>query len=233
MDILICDDVNDAALQLKKIIVFSIPDANIAVFNSAEGTLEFIRSGKTPDVCFLDIIMPEMDGITLAARMRKEGYGGHIIFLTTANDYAAQSYKVNAFSYLLKPPNKTDVVNILHKLENKLVADDSGGIPVKTKQMTKFVLFKDISHVEVIKHNVHFRQINGKEIVITAVFSEIIPKLLEDSRFARCHRSFVVNMDDIDYIQDDMAVMRSGKNIPISKSYLDLKQKYSSRLFLG
>jgi len=77
MDILICDDVNDAALALKKIIVFSVPDANIAVFNSGEDTLEFIRSGKTPDVCFLDTIMPEMDGITLAARMRREGYSGN------------------------------------------------------------------------------------------------------------------------------------------------------------
>ena len=233
MDILICDDVNDAALQLKKIIVFSVSDANIAVFNSGADTLEFIRSGKTPDVCFLDIIMPEMDGITLAAKMRKEGYGGHIIFLTTANDYAAQSYKVNAFSYLLKPPNKQDVVNILQKLGNKLKVDDSGGIPVKTKQMTKFVLFKEISHIEVIKHNVYFRLVNGKEIIITAVFSEIIPKLLEDERFAQCHRSFVVNMDDIDYIQGDTAIMRMGKSIPISKSYLDFKQKYSQRLFLG
>ena len=231
MDILICDDVNDAALQLKKIIVFSVPDASIAVFNSGEDTLEFVGSGKTPDVCFLDIIMPDMDGITLAAKMRQEGYGGPIVFLTTANDYAAQSYKVNAFSYMLKPPNKTEVVNILKKLENKLGADDSGGIPVKTKQMTRIILFKEISHVEVIKHKVHFRLTNGKEVIVTAVFSEIVPKLIEDERFSQCHRSFMVNMDDIDYIEGDIAILRGGKRIPISKNYSEFKQKYSRRLF--
>jgi CheY-like chemotaxis protein len=60
---LICDDADDAALALKKIIAFSVSDVNITVFNAGEDALAYIRSGKKPDLCFLDILMPEMDGM--------------------------------------------------------------------------------------------------------------------------------------------------------------------------
>jgi DNA-binding LytR/AlgR family response regulator len=231
MNILICDDANDSALALKKIIAFSVSDVNIKVFNAGEDALTYIRSGKNPDLCFLDILMPEMDGIALAAKMRKEGYSGHIVFLTASNDYAAQSYQVEAFSYLLKPPNQKEVADILQKLKSTLEAADTAGLPVKTKQLSKLIMFKDISHVEVIRHNVHFRLTNGSEIQIVGVFSEIIPKLLADKRFAQCHRSFVVNMDAISGIQGNVAIMCCGKNVPISKNYSEFKKQYHNRLF--
>jgi DNA-binding LytR/AlgR family response regulator len=195
MNILICDDVNDAALMLKKIIAFTVSDVNISVFNAGEEVLAYIRSGKVPDLCFLDILMPGIDGISLAAKMREKGYSSPIVFLTSSNDYAAQSYKVEAFSYLLKPPDEKEVAAILRELKNMFEAADTAGIPVKTKQIAKHILFKDISHIEVIRHNVHFHLIDGTEIQTAGVFSEITPRLLADKRFARCHRSFVVKMD--------------------------------------
>jgi DNA-binding LytR/AlgR family response regulator len=231
MNILICDDANDAALTLKKIIAFSVSDVNVTVFNTGEDVLACIRSGKNPDLCFLDILMPGMDGIALAAQMRKEGYSGPIVFLTASNDYAAQSYQVEAFSYLLKPPNEKEVAAILRKLNDTLEAADTAGLPVKTKQLSKLIMFKNISHVEVIRHNVHFRLTNGKEVQIVGVFSEIIPKLLADKRFAQCHRSFVVNMDAISGIQGNVAIMNDGKNVPISKNFSEFKKQYHNRLF--
>jgi DNA-binding LytR/AlgR family response regulator len=231
VNILICDDVNDMALMLKKLIVFAVPDVSVMTFNSPQAALDFVRSGKQPDACFLDIIMAEMDGVTLADNLRKEGYNGPIIFLTSSNEYAAQSYKVNAFSYLLKPPVKEEVLNILYKLEDFKKSSDTAGLPVKTRNITKLILFRDISHVEVIKHNVHFSLINGEEIIVPGAFSEITPGLLADSRLAQCHRSFVVNMDSIAEVQNNTVIMNCGKSIPISKNYSDFKKQYEKRLF--
>jgi DNA-binding LytR/AlgR family response regulator len=219
------------ALALKKLIVFAIPDVSIIVFNTPMSALDFVRQGKQPDVCFLDILMPEMDGVTLADLLRKEGYAGHIVFLTNSNEYAAQSYKVNAFSYMLKPPVKEEVINILRKLEDFKKNADTASLPVKTRTLSKSILFRDISHVEVIKHNVHFRLKSGEEIIVTSAFSEITPRLLADNRFAQCHRSFVVNMDNIFEIQHNTAVMNCGKSIPISKNYSGFKKQYEKRLF--
>jgi DNA-binding LytR/AlgR family response regulator len=219
------------ALALKKLVVFAMPDVSIMVFNTPQAALDFIKTGKRPDVCFLDILMPDMDGVTLADNLRKNGYNGPIVFLTTSNEYAAQSYKVNAFSYLLKPPVKEEVAAVLRKLEDLKEKSDTAGIPVKTRNISKFILFRDISHVEVIKHNVHFRLADGEEIIVTCAFSEVTPGLLADGRFAQCHRSFVVNMDNISEIQNNTAVMNCGKSIPISKNYSGFKKLYEKRLF--
>ena len=242
MNILICDDVNDAAVLLTKIISFSFPDADIRTFNSAAETLAFFRSGKIPDICFLDIIMPEMDGILLAETMREEGYGGPIVFLTLSNDFAAQSYKVSAFSYLLKPPNANEVISILRKAEKANKEGDSTGFHVKTKQVTRFILHREIAHVEVRNQKLFIRLLDSTEVEMWSSLSEIMPKLRGlgichdsrengDSRFVQCHKSFVVNMDFISYIQGNTIIMKYGKNIPISRGYANIKKLYDKRTF--
>ena len=231
MNILICDDVPDAAVQLTRIISLSFSDADIRVFSSAKEVLAFIRSGKVPDISFLDIIMPEMNGVLLAEKMREEGYAGPIVFLTSANDYAAQSYKVSAFSYLLKPPDANEVIDILIKAEKILKESDTAGLQIKTRQLTRFILFREISHVEVINQKIYLRLIDGTEVEIWSSLSVIAPKLLADKRFAKSHSAFIVNMDAVSYIQGNTFIMQCGKEIPITKKYSDIKKLYENHLF--
>ena len=231
MNILICDDISDDANELKSIICEFNPDADVMITNSAAEALSYICSGKMPYVCFLDIILPGMDGISLAEEMRKNGYKGHIVFLTISNDYAVQSYKVKAFSYLLKPTCKSEVSKVLQDLKEALKADNAQGIPIKTKKMSSFILFKDLSHVEVSRHKVYFRLTSGDEIVVNASLSEIASKLLEDSRFIQCHGSFVVNMDEIKSIYGQWIMMRCGAKIPVSKRFFSAKDKIVKWIF--
>ena len=236
MNILICDDLTDAVVQLSKIISLSFPDADIRAFNNAAEALAFFRSGKIPDICFLDIIMPEMDGILLAEKMREEGYRGQIVFLTLSNDFAAQSYRVEAFSYLLKPPNSQEVIAILQKAERALKDSDTMGIQVKTRQMTRFILYRDISHVEVMNQKLFFRMMDGTEVEIWSSLSEIALKLIGEGennsgRFAQCHNSFLVNMDNVSYIQGNTVIMKDGKKIPITKKFAAFKKLYEKWAF--
>ena len=231
MNILICDDLLDATVQLTKIIALAFPNADIRTFNAPAEALQFIRSGKIPDICFLDIIMPEMDGVLLAEELRKEGYSGPIVFLSSANDYAAQSYKVEAFSYLLKPPNSQDVIDILLKVEKARKDSDTTGLQVKTKRLSRFILHRDISHAEVINQKVFIRLIDGNVVEMWSPLSEIASKLLPDSRFAQCHSAFVVNLDCISYIQGNTIIMQCGKNIPITRKYSGIKKMYENRRF--
>ena len=231
MNILICDDKIDDALELKAMISEVYSDANIVISSTASDALSYIGQGRMPNVCFLDIIMPGMDGLSIAEEMRKNGYNGHIVFLTVSRDFAIQSYKVKAFSYLLKPTDKAEVLKVLQQLREEYRAANAQGIPIKTKKITGFVLFKDLSHVEVSSHRVYFRLINGEEIVVNSAFSEIAPKLLEDSRFVQCHGSFVINMDEIKTISGAVIVMRSGAKIPVSKRFFHVKDKMIKWMF--
>ena len=232
MNILICDDKKEDALQLKELIGASLPKARIIIFNTPADVLAHIDAGDSAvDACFLDIIMPGMDGVSLAVKLRKKGYGGQIVFLTSSNDFAAQSYEVKAFSYLLKPPDKTTVANVLRELEIARQAADTASLRVKTKTTSMFILFKNISHIEVIGRVVYFRLTNGDEIAANTRFLDVAPVLLADKRFAQCHRSFVVNLHDIYKVQGNYAIMNSGAKIPISKNFADFKNLYIDYMF--
>jgi DNA-binding LytR/AlgR family response regulator len=225
MIIFICDDVNDDALHLKSIINDSGFNVRTEIFNTGEEVLARISSNKMPDICFLDIVMPKKDGVTVAEQMRQKGYNGHIVFLTITNDYAAQSYKVKAFSYLLKPPDKNEVARLLRELIDSLKAADTVGVLINSKKIPKFILHKDITYIEVIDHKLYYHLTNGDSIDENARISDIMTRL-QDRRFAQCHRSFVVNMDEIYQMQGNKVVMNNGKNIPITRYYANFVNTY-------
>jgi len=229
MNTLICDDIRDEGLELA--IMASDAVAKCQYFNKASGALSYIKTGARVDVCFLDIVMPGMTGIELARQIRKieraeQSDPREIVFISASNEYAAESFEVNAFSYLLKPTAPQKVTNILQQIIGIKNAKDVAGIPLITKNMTRFLYFREISFIEVRNNKVHFYLIDGNELVITSTLGALLPKIMEDRRFGRCHRSFVVNMNDTRTIQDNIVVMRSGKQIPITRTYADFRNEY-------
>lgn len=233
MNILICDDMENEAAELAAVLNKSGFDVAVTVFQNARDVLGYIRSGAAVDVCFLDIIMPDMNGIALAEKLRADGYAGEIVFLTTSNDYAHQAFNVKAFHYLLKPPTKEGIAAVLNDLENARKSADRERLSVKTPGVVRFILFRDVSHVEVIDHTVYIRLINGAEVSVYTKFSEIARQLLKDRRFVQCHRSYIVNMSDIGTYTDAEITMQGGAKIPISRGYADVKDELLQWMFGG
>lgn len=226
MNILICDDVKSETERLARLLSDSGFDVNTVVCHNGTEVLNFAHTKNVIDVCFLDIIMPGMSGIDLARELREDGYTGEIVFLTTSNEFAAESYAVNTFSYLLKPPTLCSVRDVLSKLENARKSGDTDGITVQTKSIISFILFRDIEYAEVINHKVYFHLKNGDDVGMSATFAEVLPQVLRDPRFAQCHSSYIVNMNDIAAIAGREITMRGGAKIPISKSYAQTKKRY-------
>ena len=241
MNILICDDIHDEALELEKTIVscggnastgaIAGFEAHCVLFKNGADALSHIQSGAKVDVCFLDILMPEMKGTELAQKIRKAGFTGEIVFLTSTNEYAAESYTVDAFSYLLKPPKMVNVAQVLAKIQKKRESADTAGIYIGTRTIARFLYFREISHVEVIRNDVYFRLLDGSEIAVYAPLSEFLSELLEDGRFAQCHRSFVINMDAVVSISGRDVLLRCGRNAPVSRNYTGFVKQYSQWVF--
>ena len=118
MNVLVCDDIKSEADKLAEMLKNRGFDVNISVFYNAQDTLSYIRSGAVVDVCFLDIVMPDMSGVELAHTLRQDGYTGFIVFLSASKDYGPESYKVKAFNYLLKPISISDIREILRELSD-------------------------------------------------------------------------------------------------------------------
>ena len=232
MNILICDDVRDEAVKLEKAIKqIDGLEANCIHFNNGEEALFFLQSGAKIDVCFLDIIMPQMNGTELAFNIRKMNANMAIVFLTTSNEYASEAFDVGAFHYLLKPPDVLKVKNILKCIDDAQKSADTAGIPISTRSINRILFFKEISYIEVIQNKVYFRLLDGSEIAVYYTLTEIMPQLMADGRFAQCQRSYVVNMDAVLQICGNEIFLKCGRKVPISRSYNNFKSQYFLHIF--
>jgi DNA-binding LytR/AlgR family response regulator len=229
--ILICDD--DARETETLAGLLSELDNKPVVFNAGAEALEYFCSGGLVDLCFLDILMPEMSGIDLAEKLRENGFAGDIVFLSSSKDFGPETYAVKAFNYLLKPPTKDNVEKIISDAQAVREKADNQGITVNTKSMTRFIKYSELSHVEVMKNCVYFRLTNGEEIELYSTLDKIASQLLQDSRFVQSHRSYIVNMDDITNITGVRITLRKGKVIPITRSYSDTRNTYFKWKFGG
>ena len=164
-------------------------------------------------------------------KMREAGFRGEIVFLTSTNEYAAESYSVRAYYYLLKPPRTEKVAEILADIRDAHKSADTAGIIVVTRTLNTFLFFRDISHIEVKRNYVYFRLLDGSEIEVKAALTEFLPKLMEDKRFAQCHRSFVVNMNAVSVIHNREILMECGRKVPVSRSYMGFGRHYSEWVF--
>jgi len=231
MNILVCDDMKEDADKLAALIAKSGFEAQTAVFTCPRQALDYFLSGANIDACFLDIIMPKMNGIKLAEKLRENNFANDIVFLTTSNDFASQSYQVQAFDYLLKPLTSEKVNNIMGKLKKSQENADKAGLSIETQGIARFVLFRDISHVEVMNHTVYIKLLDKSIIKMYVAFGRIEEQLLADSRFAKCHRSYIVNISEIKTMANNELIMKNGSKIPISRGYLQVKDKITKWMF--
>jgi DNA-binding LytR/AlgR family response regulator len=227
MKILVCDNLLEEVKRLKKLLDSLGYEA--AVFMAGADVIEYIRAGAAVDVCILDIIMPEMSGIELARHLRKNGYEGEIVFLSTSNEFGPQTYEVKAFNYILKPPTPERVKRVLADIKAAREKTDTAGVMLDIKQVKRFIKFSDVKYIEVNNHVIFIMLLDGEAVEIRATFAELAPSFLCDSRFVRCHNSFIVNMDAIASMTHREVLLNGGIRIPISRSYADAKKKYVHR----
>ncbi len=110
---------------------------------------------------------------------------------------------------------------------------DTKSVQLKIAGTMRSVLCRNISHVEVMQQTVVYRLTDGSKIEVYGTIGEAANQLLNDGRFARCHRSYIVNLDEVDSIIGYEIITRAGARIPISKNYAGLKKRYFERGLKG
>jgi DNA-binding LytR/AlgR family response regulator len=233
MNVLICDDMANDANELAEMLASLGFEIQTSIFTDPFKTLRYIQSGALVDVCFLDIVMPDMSGIMLAEKLREIHYAGEIVFLTTFNNFASQSYQVKAFSYMLKPVNGEKLSNVISRLQDLIINTDEDGLSVKTQGSASVIPFRNISYVEADHNTIYINLLDQSVVKEYVALGKIAEQLLQDNRFGRCHRSFIVNLNEIKTIANNEVVMKSGKSIPISRGYLQVKDKIVKWMFKG
>ena len=185
------------------------------------------------DLIFLDINLPALSGLELAALLRAEV---KIIFTTAYSQYAAQSYDHSATDYLLKPITFVRFLQAVQKIKNeqpkKINEDNRNDILldsflVKSGKRIVQLQWSNLYFLEGMKEYVSLVSATSKTMVYKRMkdFEAIIP-----ADFERIHNSFIINTNFIQRIEDNHAYILD-KGIPIGKKYKeDFYKKLNDRL---
>lgn len=181
---------------------------------------DFLLNMKKPDVIFLDIDMPGMNGLELAKKIRKASSKAIIIFCTNLEQFAINGYEVNALGYLLKPLDPYWFEFVMNKAAGVLNVGKKSLIVVKTSTEQTLINIQDIQYIEVQAHNIIYNlRHNGKNTVVKSRGSmrEVCEKL-RHNHFARCSICYLVNLRKVVSVKKN-EVNLTGVTLPISRTF--------------
>ncbi|MBO3443215.1 LytTR family DNA-binding domain-containing protein [Clostridium sp. CCUG 7971] len=224
--IVICEDEKNQQELLKAHIekIFKeIPiKYSLDIFNSGEELLE--NYSKDIDIVLLDIQLNEINGMDTARKIRFLDNKVEIIFITSLIEYVLEGYEVRAYRYLMKPVKyddlKENIINCIKEVDikNKYIMIKEQGSQIK-------IDINEITYVEVQKETITIHTLN--EIYKINGTMNNIEKEIDCSRFFRCHKSFLVNLEHAKSIKQYVVILENGEEVPVSRyRFKETKDKF-------
>jgi len=224
MQCIIIDDDKVSQLVIEKYIKKTDFLDLTETFDNAVDAANFFNSRNKTELIFLDIEMPGMSGVEFLEILDNLP---QIIVVSAKEKYALQAIEYDVTDYLLKPVTYSRFLKAVTKAKNKFEEEsekvNSEGIFIKSSSSSFVRLFyDDVLFVEAMENYVLI-QTKTKKHTIHFTMKALLDKLPSD-KFIRVHRSFIINKEKIERIDNNMIFMESlerNKSIPLSKSYKD------------
>jgi two-component system, LytTR family, response regulator len=246
---ILVDDQKDSLSVLKLLLEEYCPDVNILEMcqTSTEGIHAIIK--QQPDLVFLDIEMPLVNGFDLLERVKQ--YKLAVIFTTAYHHYAIKAIRYSALDYLVKPINPKELViaiqrynqnNVNHAgtssnneqfqfLIDKLSKKDHtfNKIAIPNMEGFKLLYLDDIVYCEADDNYTHIYLKNKTRITASRILKDI-QSLLEDyPAFVRIHHSYLINLNEVSqYIRGEggQVIMNDGSQLSVSRNKKEALMKY-------
>lgn len=203
-------------------------DATFIVDKFSDG-LEFLAAYKPVyDLIFMDIKMPNIDGMETAKRLREIDGEVGIIFITNLLNYAIKGYQVDAFDFVLKPVGYADFASRMKKFLKKRSAFISKDLVLTANNAKIRVSVDSICYLEVDGHNIIYHLTDGEYTVRTSLIKarQELPEY-----FAPCNNGILVNLHFVQTLERDR-VLVYGRWLPVSrpkrKGFKEIVMKYLS-----
>ena len=245
--------VDDEPPARRKLQGFLSQESDFQVIGQAGSGPEAVQAIQRlkPDVLFLDIQMPEMDGFEVLQAL--ESLGSPLpctVFVTAYDQYALKAFEVCALDYLLKPFDRQRLQSTLERVRSQTGPDSVPTLQTRLDHLlrrleerrtypSRFlvksrgrVLFLKVEEIEWISAAANYVELHaGTRSHLLRETMDSLEKKLDPDHFARVHRSHIVNLDCIREIQpwsrnDFMIVLESGVQVKMSRRY---KQNLESR----
>lgn len=241
---LIIDDVALARERIKRCLA---SDPEIAIVGECDNGAKAVADIRSlaPDLIFLDVHMPALDGFGVLEALKNERAPA-VIFVTAYNEYAIQAFEVNALDYLLKPVDCERLDKAVERAKSRLaqsVRDDdldsrframiedlkSGSKFIKrlTIKLTGRTILLPTDEIDWIEtHGNYLKVYAGRESHLIRGTMQSLETKLDPEKFVRVHRSVIVNVEKIKEIYprsngDQDLVLQNGQQLMLSRNYRD------------
>lgn len=198
MKIIIVDDEHLALARIERLLR-ELGYSNIDGFTDPTEALEKIAQTDY-DVAFLDIEMPNINGLELANKILESAPNTNIVFQTAYSEHAIEAYETGVIDYLLKPISKERVEKAIQKIEkyrkNHNITMFGKKIIAKRGSKLYPISIDDIYYLQADLDEVIIRAKDIQSAYIRRKISDF-EKILEGKNFFRIHRSVIVNVDKI------------------------------------
>jgi two-component system LytT family response regulator len=211
MKALIVDDERLARKELMEMLESYDSLEIIGEAQNAEEALAVLQT-QTPDVVFLDIQMPEVDGFQFLNRLESVNF--EVVFVTAYDEYALRAFQVNALDYLLKPIDQNRLNQVIERLSKRVLTGSkySGDttanseplsvndrIFIKDGEKCWFVQLKDVFMFESYGNYVKVYFHDQKPLILKSL--NLIEARLDAKKFFRANRKHIVNLEYVQRVE--------------------------------
>ena len=229
--------VDDEPLAVRLLESFVAKTPDLELLGSYTDSVEAINAirEKRPQLLFLDIQMPDLNGMELAHMLPE---GTKVIFTTAFKEYAFESYEVSAIDFLLKPIRYNKFIAAVEKAEQWFSRGDAplASAPEATSTKTTMFIrvdgelrqvnFNKILYIEGMKDYVRFH-IEGERLPLTTHMTmKAVEDALPTDAFMRINRSYIVRLDKIRTVDRNLCVYVGDEIIRVTDAYRDAFERY-------
>jgi two-component system LytT family response regulator len=232
----IIDDEALARAELTRLLALFEDIEIVAEAANAREGLKQVRSQPQVDIVFVDIDMPEMNGLSLAALLKD--YPCRIVFCTAHDEHAVRAFDLNALDYLTKPVSAERLAQCIERLrgrETRQVTGSSKGMDsplmVNNGQKVKLITPSQIEKLFSVGNHVKVSG-EGLDMLIQGTLAALEDRL--DKRyFFRANRSYIVNLQKVKSIDVGISgayvlVLQSGAEVEVSRRQSQALKNYFS-----
>ena len=225
---LTCMIVDDEPLAVRLLVSYVEKTSDLQLLDSFTDSIRAINAVKEqkPDLLFLDIQMPNIDGMELAHSLPEQT---RVVFTTAFKEYAFESYEVNALDFLLKPIRYNKFLAAVEKAKKQLAPQSEPPSQPSPQNNTVFIrvdgewrniVIDKITYVSCIKDYVMFYLDDEPKALITHLTMKAVEQMLPADKFLRIHRSYIVATDKIRKIDRNDCVYIGKEIIHVPDGYL-------------
>lgn len=200
---------------------------NIYFFHSGEEFLNKWHTGMY-DIVILDIFMENFSRVDVAQKIRETDNDVKLVFCTTSNEFASESYSVDASYYLCKPIDNSTICSMIKKI-NLMEYELSRYIILSDGQR---LILRNMIYSEYYNHTVYIHTKAGEDLQLRIAQAELENSIESFPFFICCFKGIIVNMYEILKRDNDVFIMKNDARVPISRRKAkEIEDTYSSFLF--